>query len=138
MHMQSKGGGTEAQVLAAHALRANAASRAYATAKNGGNNDVGLLTSSRTSMRWLEQKSKLTPELLKLWSTTEQWAEAPAEATNVYVRASERAPADFAMLELVVSTAASQKQLPLAIASLKKRDDTLRATNAKTARPTMR
>jgi hypothetical protein len=123
MHMQSKGGGTEEQVLAAHALRANAASRAYATAKNGGNNDVGLLTSSRTSMRWLEQKSKLTPELLKLWSTTEQWAEAPAEATNVYVRASERAPADFAMLELVVSTAASQKQLPLAIASLKKRDD---------------
>lgn len=123
LHMQSKGGGTDEQGLAAHTLRANAASRAYAQAKNGGNNDAGLLTSARTSMRWIEQKGNLTPELLKLWSTTEQWAEAPAEATNVYVRASERAPADFAMLELVVSTAASQKQLPLAIASLKKRGD---------------
>ncbi|MFT4512927.1 MAG: hypothetical protein ACI89X_001567 [Planctomycetota bacterium] len=123
LHMQSKGGGTDEQGLAAHTLRANAASRAYAKAKSGGKNDAGLLTSSRTSMRWLEQEGKLTPEMLKLWSTTEQWAEAPAEATNVYVRASERAPADFAMLELVVSTAATQKQLPLAIASLKKRGD---------------
>jgi tetratricopeptide (TPR) repeat protein len=123
LHMQSKGGGTEEQVLAAHALRANAASRAYAKAKNDGNNDTGLLTSSRTSMRWLEQKGKLTMELLKLWSATEQWAEAPAEATNVYIRASERAPTDFALLDLVVNTAASQKQLPLAIASLQKRDD---------------
>ena len=123
LHMQSKGGGTDEQTLAAHTLRASAASRAYSQAKNNGNNDQGLLTSARTSMRWLEQKGKLTPELLKLWSTTEQWAEAPAEATNVYVRASERAPADFAMLDLLVNTAAAQKQLPLAIASLAKRDD---------------
>lgn len=123
LHMQSKGGGTAEQLLAAHLLRANAASRAYAKTKNDGNNDAGLLNSSRTSMRWLEQKAKLTPELLKLWSTTEQWAEAPAAATNVYVRASERAPTDFALLDLVVNTAASQKQLPLAIASLQKRGD---------------
>lgn len=123
LHMQSKGGGTDEQLTKAHTLRANAASRAYAAAKNGGNNDQGLLTSARTSMRWLEKKNLLTPALLNLWSTTEQWAEAPAEATNVYIRASERSPGDFTMLDQVVNTAASQKQLPLAIASLSKRDD---------------
>jgi len=123
LHMQSQGGGSDDETAAAHTLRANAASRAYAAEKSGGNEDKELLTASRASMRWLEQKGKLDAPLLKLWSTTEQWAGAPAEATNVYIRASERAPGEFALLELVVSTAASQKQLPLAVESLSKRDD---------------
>lgn len=123
LHMQSQGGGKDADKLAAHTLRANAAARAYAQAKNGGDNNQELLTSARTSMRWLEQKGKLDAGLLNLWSTTEQWAEAPAEAVNVFVRASDRNPTDFGLLELVVNTAASQKQLPLAIEALKKRKD---------------
>ncbi len=123
LHMQSQGGGNDEQLAAAHALRANAASRAYAQQKSANTNDKELLTAARTSMRWLEQKGKLEADLLKLWSTTEQWAEAPAEAVNVYIRASERAPQDFALLELVVSTAASQKQLGLAVESLSKRED---------------
>ena len=123
LHMQSNGGGSEAQNSAAHMLRANAASRAYAAKKGAGSDDPALLTAARTSMRWLEQKNQLDLAMTQLWSTTEQWAAAPAEATNVYVRASERAPTDFGLLELLVNTAAEQKQLPLAIASLQKRDD---------------
>lgn len=123
LHMQSQGGGSEQEAAAAHALRANAASRAYALQKSANTDDLELLTAARTSMRWLETKGQLNADLLKLWSTTEQWAGAPAEAVNVYIRASDRAPADFALLELVVSTAASQKQLELAVESLAKRED---------------
>ena len=122
-HMQSQGGGSDEQRLAAYTLGANAASRAYAAAKSAGNESAELLTSARTAMRWLESKEQLTLPLLKLWSTTEQWAGAPAAATNIFIRASERAPNDFGLLEIVVNTAAEQKQLPLALVSLAKRND---------------
>jgi len=123
LHLQSQGGGSADENLAAHTLRANAAGRAYAQKKNGGDDDPTLLTAARTSMRWLEQKGKLDEKLLALWSATEAWAGAPAEAVNVYIRASERAPNDFALLELVVNTGANQKQLPLVVEALGKRDD---------------
>jgi tetratricopeptide (TPR) repeat protein len=123
LHMQSQGGGSEAENLAAHTVRANAAGRAYAQKKSGGSDDPTLLTAARTSMRWLEQKGKLDEKLLALWSATEAWAGAPAEAVNVYIRAAERAPDDFNLLEQVINTAANQKQLPLAVEALGKRDD---------------
>lgn len=123
LHMQSQGGGSEAENLAAHTLRVNAAGRAYAQKKGGGDDDQALLTAARTSMRWLEQKGKLDAALLKLWSATEAWAGAPAEAVNVYVRAAERAPTDFPLLDEIINTAYAQKQLPLAVEALGKRDD---------------
>jgi len=123
LHMQSQGGGSAEQMAAAHTLRANAASRAYATSKQNNAADEAMLTAARASMRWLEQQGMLTADLTKLWAVTEQWAGAPAAAVNVYVRASERNPADFASLEALVTTAADLKQLPLAIAALAKRED---------------
>ncbi|MFK7742026.1 MAG: tetratricopeptide repeat protein [Planctomycetota bacterium] len=123
LHIQSQGGGSDEQMQAAHALRANAASRGFAAAKSTGETDAELLTASRTSMRWLEQKGSLDRALLDLWSTTELWAEAPAEAVNVYVRASERAPQDFGLLDKIVSVAADKNQLPIAIEAFGKRED---------------
>jgi hypothetical protein len=123
LHMQSQGGGSKEQMTAAHSLRANAASRAYAAAKQANDEGKDLLTAARGSMRWLEQQGSLDANLTKLWAVTEQWAAAPAAAVNVYIRACERAPADFAMLELLVSTAADLQQLPLAVDALAKRGD---------------
>ena len=123
LHLQSQGGGAADENLAAHLLRANAAGRAYAQKKSGGDDDKALLTAARTSMRWLEQKGRLDADLLKLWSATEAWAGAPAEAVNVYVRAAERTPTEFPLLDQVINTAYAQKQLPLAVEALKKRDD---------------
>ncbi len=123
LHLQSQGGGSDEENLAAHKVRDNAAARAYAQKKSGGDDDADLLSAARTSMRWLEQKGALDADLLKLWSATEAWAGAPAAAVNVYVRAAERAPADFALLEQVINTAANQQQLPLAVEALKQRDD---------------
>ncbi|MEC9046644.1 MAG: hypothetical protein VYA51_01420, partial [Planctomycetota bacterium] len=123
LHLQAQGGGTEAENLAAHTLRANAAGRAYAQKKSGGGDDPAQLTAARTSMRWLEQKGAADAKLLSLWSATEAWAGAPAEAVNVYVRAADRAPTEFPLLDQVINTAYAQKQLPLAVAALSKRDD---------------
>lgn len=123
LHMQSQGGGSEDENRAAHALRANAAGRAYAQKKSGGGDDGELLSAARTSLRWLEQKGALDAGLLSLWSATEAWAGAPAEAVNVYVRAADRAPTEFPLLDQVINTAYAQKQLPLAVEALTKRDD---------------
>lgn len=123
LHMQSQGGGSAEETLAAHTLRANAAGRAYAQKKSGGDEDPSLLAAARTSMRWLEQKGAVDTKLLSLWSATEAWAGAPAEAVNVYVRAAERAPTDFPLLDQVINTAYAQKQLPLAVEALSKRED---------------
>lgn len=123
LHMQSQGGGSEEDNRAAHALRANAAGRAYAQKKSNEEEDPALLSAARTSMRWLEQKGHVDAKLLSLWSATEAWAGAPAEAVNVYVRAAERAPDDFTLLEQIINTGYSQKQLPLAVEALSKRED---------------
>ncbi len=123
LHLQSQGGGTPEQVLAAHTVRANAAARAYATAKSEQRDDAELLDAARTSLRLLEAKDKLTPELRSLWSVTEQWAAAPAEAVNVFLRALQQHPDDQSLLGAAVDTAAAQKQLPLAVEALANRSD---------------
>ncbi|MBL8727837.1 MAG: hypothetical protein JNM25_05365 [Planctomycetes bacterium] len=123
LHLQAQGGGTPEQVLAAHTVRANAAARAFATAKSEQRDDPELLTAARASLRLLEQKDRLTPELRSLWSVTEQWAGAPAEAVNVYLRALQKSPDDQALLGASVDTAAAQKQLPLAVEALAPRSD---------------
>lgn len=123
LHLQSKGGGKPADVLAAHTLRANAGARAYAAKKEQGGDDADLLAGVRASFRLLEEKGKLEAPLRTLWSTTEQWAGAPAEAVNVHVRALAKAPDDQTVLAAIVDTAAAQKQLPLAIEALGTRTD---------------
>lgn len=123
LHLQSQGGGTPEQVLAAHTLRANAAARAFATAKSEQRDDRELLSAARASFHLLEDKGGLTPELRSLWSVTEQWAGAPAEAVNVYLRALQKSPDDQALLGAAVDTAAAQKQLPLAVEALANRTD---------------
>src|SRR5690606_31813113 len=106
-----------------HLVRANAAARAYAAKKGEGGDDPDLLTAARASFRLLEQQGKLDATLRSLWSVTEQWAGAPAEAVNVYVRALAKSPDDQALLNTVVDTAAAQGQLQLAVDALATRTD---------------
>ena len=123
LHLQSKGGGKADELAAVHLLRANAAARAFATQKNEGKDNQELLTAARTSFRVLESQGKLDAALLGLWSVTEQWAGAAAEAVNVYARALKRSPDDQALLGALVDAAAAQKQMPIAIETLQARTD---------------
>lgn len=123
LHLQSQGGGKPEELLALHTLRANAAGRAYAQKKQGGQDDKDLLTAARASFRVLEEKQKLDQPTLQLWAATEQWAGAGAEAVNVYVRALAKAPDDQALLAAVLDTGAATSQLPLAIEALARRSD---------------
>jgi tetratricopeptide (TPR) repeat protein len=123
LHMQSQGGGKPDDVLAVHTTRANAAARAFAAAKQNGGDGAELLTAARASFRLLEQQDRLDATLRGLWSVTEQWAGAPAEAVNVYVRALAKAPDDQALMKLVVDTAFAQNQLQLAVDAFANRDD---------------
>ncbi|MCB9887728.1 MAG: hypothetical protein H6838_19725 [Planctomycetes bacterium] len=123
LHMQSQGGGKPDEVAAVHLIRANAAARAYAAKKGDGGDDADMLTAARASFRVLEQQDRLDAALRSLWSVTEQWAGAPAEAVNVYVRALAKNPDDQALLASVVDTAAAQSQLALAVDALKDRSD---------------
>lgn len=135
LHLQSQGGGKPEELLALHTLRANAAARAYAAKKSQEQDDKELLTQARASFRVLEEQGKLLEELKQLgklegsalatWSATEQWAAAPAEAVNVYVRALAKAPEDPLLLGALLKTAYDQKQLPLAVDALAKRDDAI-------------
>ena len=123
LHLQSQGGGKPEDVAAAHLLRANAAARAYSAKKEAGEDDKELLTAARASFRLLEEKGQLDTTLQGLWSATEQWSGAGAEAVNVYVRALQRSPDDQQLLDTVVNTAGQAGQLPLAIDVLQKRGD---------------
>lgn len=123
LHMQSQGGGKDAELLATHRLRADAAARAYTAAKSGGGDAPELLTDARASFRLLEGKDALDQPLCDLWSTTELWAGTPAAAVNIYVRALARNPDDQALLGKLVDTAAAQGQLALAIGALADRKD---------------
>ncbi|MFY9341439.1 MAG: hypothetical protein WAT39_03040, partial [Planctomycetota bacterium] len=123
LHMQSQGGGQPDDLVAVHSLRANAAARAYAQKKQDNQDDKDLLTAARASFRLLEEKGKLDAPLLQLWSATELWAGAGAEAVNVYVRAVAKAPDDQALLTALLKVAYDNKQLPVAVAGLGKRDD---------------
>jgi tetratricopeptide (TPR) repeat protein len=123
LHMQSQGGGKPEDLLAVHTLRANAAARAYTQKKQNNDDDKELLTAARASFRLVEEKGKLDQPLTQLWAATEQWAGAPAEAVNVYVRALQRTPDDATLFESIVNTAAATGQVTLAADALAKRDD---------------
>ncbi|MFM1873497.1 MAG: hypothetical protein RL398_2919, partial [Planctomycetota bacterium] len=123
LHMQSQGGGKPDDLAGVHLTRANAAARVYAQKKGEGADAPDMLTAARASFRVLEQQNRLTPPLRALWAVTEQWAGAPAEAVNVYVRALEKNPDDQTLLALVVDTAFAQNQLQLAVDALASRDD---------------
>ena len=125
LHLQSQGGGKPDDLLAAHGLRADAAARSYAQQKQADANadDKDLLAAARTSFRLLEEKGQLTTERRTLWSVTEQWAGAGAEAVQVYVRALAKTPDDLALLEALLNTAAATQQIPLAVEALGKRTD---------------
>jgi hypothetical protein len=125
LHLQSQGGGKADDVLAAHTLRADAAARSYAQKKqaDGANDDKELLATARTSLRLLEEKARLTPELRSLWAITEQWAGAGAEAVQVFTRALAKTPDDQQLVESLLNTATATQQLPSAVAALAKRTD---------------
>jgi hypothetical protein len=123
LHLQSQGGGDAEIVLRVHGVRANAAARAYAGAKAEQKDLPEMLTAARASFRQLEAKDRLDAALRQLWSATEQWAGASAEAVNVHVRALAKNPEDQALLQTIVDTADASGQLPLAIEALKARDD---------------
>ena len=123
LHLQSQGGGKPEDLAALHALRANAAARAYAGKKQGGGDDPELLAAARASFRFLEEQQRLDAAALQVWSSTEQWAGAPAAAVDVYVRALRRAPDDQALLNALLEVAAAQQQLPVAIDALAARTD---------------
>lgn len=123
LHLQSKGGGKAEEQRSAHMLRANAAARTYTQLKGAGKDAPEQLTAARTSFRALEAQGQLDTAMRGLWSATEQWAGAGAEAVNIFVRALQRAPEDQALMGTLVDTAAQQGQMPLAIAALAARDD---------------
>ena len=123
LHMQSQGGGKHEDVTAVHVVRANAAARAYAAKKGEGGDDPDMLTMARASFRLLEQQGQLDAALRSSWSVTEQWAGAPAEAVNIYVRALAKNPDDQTLLAAVVDNAAAQGQLQLAVDALASRTD---------------
>jgi len=123
LHMQSQGGGKGDALLATHAIRADAAARAYTAAKAAGDDAPDLLADARLSFRLLEDRDALTLALYDLWSTTELWAGAGAEAVDIYARALKSNPDDQTLLGKLVDTAARQNQLPIAIAVLEPRTD---------------
>lgn len=124
LHLQSQGGGKPDELLAAHTLRANAAARAYAQKRQESQaDDQELLAAARASFRLLEDKGRLDAPLRQLWSATEQWAGAGAEAVNVHARALQRTPDDQTLLAAVVDTAGSTGQLGLAVELLSSRRD---------------
>lgn len=122
LHIQSKGGADDA-TLAAHKLRASAGARAFIASVQEKKDDKDLLAAARVSFRVLEEKGQLDADGRKSWSDLEVWAGAPAEAVNVYARALAKNPDDQVLLAALVDTASAQKQLPLAIEALAKRDD---------------
>jgi tetratricopeptide (TPR) repeat protein len=125
LHLQSQGGGKPDELMALHALRANAGARTYAAKKQANQDDKELLTAARASFRFVEDKNKLDGALLSLWATMEQWAGAGAEAVNVYGRALARSPEDTTLLEALLNTAYTANQVPVAVEALGKREDAL-------------
>ncbi|MCA8976611.1 MAG: hypothetical protein KDC98_17960 [Planctomycetes bacterium] len=123
LHLQSQGGGDADTLQAAHLVRASSAARVYADKKSGGDDDKDMLTAARASFRLLESKDALEPTLRDLWSATEQWAGAGAEAVNIYGRALAKNPDDQELLGKLVDTASAQNQLTIAIDLLQKRSD---------------
>jgi len=123
LHLQSQGGGKPEEVLAAHTLRATAAARAYGRKKAAKEDDKELLSQARASFRFVEEKGSLDAEQRTLWSNTELWASAPAEAVNVHARALKKSPDDQAALKAVVDLANANKQMPLAVELLQGRTD---------------
>jgi len=116
-------GGDAAVHNQAHALCAGAAARAYSAKKAEKKNDARMLDAARASFRALEKAGALDADLLRTWAATEQWAEAPAEAVGVWVRALQRTPDADAVLGGLVDTAAAVGKPQLAVDALASRRD---------------
>lgn len=123
LHMQSQGGGKPEDLLALHTLRARAAGAVYAQKKGAGTEDKELLDAARASYRYLDDKGALDAAQRTAWSTTEEWAGAGAEATNVFLRGIQKKPDDQALLEAVITVGYRTQQLPAVVAALAKGDD---------------
>jgi hypothetical protein len=125
LHLQSQGGGKPEELLALHTLRAHTAASAYAAKKQANEDDKELLAAARASFRLLEEKGKLDDDTRGLWSTTERWAAANAEAVNVYVRALQKTPDDGKLLDTLLRVGYELGQMQLAVDALAKRSDGL-------------
>jgi len=91
-HIRSAGGADEDTLGQVHALRAEAAARAFVAAKQEGKTDEELLRAMRASFREIEATPRFDDGKRGLWIATEQWANAPEQAVQVMVRAYERNP----------------------------------------------
>ncbi|MGA1605811.1 MAG: hypothetical protein ACO4CT_02405 [Planctomycetota bacterium] len=91
-HIRSAGGADEDTLGQVHALRAEAAARAFVAARQEGKTDEDLLRAMRASFREIENTARFDDAKRGLWIATEQWANAPEQAVQIMVRAYERNP----------------------------------------------
>jgi Tfp pilus assembly protein PilF len=91
-HARSVGGADADFLVRTHAIRAEAAARAFVAAKQAGTTDEELLRAMRASFREIEASPAFDLQKRNLWVATEQWAGAPEQAVQVMVRAWERDP----------------------------------------------
>lgn len=89
-HIRSAGGADADTLGQVHAMRAEAAARAFVAAKQEGKTDEELLRAMRASFREIEGTPRFDDAKRGLWIATEQWANAPEQAVQVMVRAYER------------------------------------------------
>jgi hypothetical protein len=89
-HIRSAGGADEDTIGQVHALRAEAAARAFVAARQEGKTDEELLRAMRASFREIEATARFDDAKRSLWMATEQWANAPEQAVQIMVRAYER------------------------------------------------
>jgi tetratricopeptide (TPR) repeat protein len=101
---RSSGGGEPEHIRRAHELRALATTRVYIARKQAGADDAETLRAARTSYRELEKLGAPT-KTLETWSMLEQWAGAPDQAFEVWLRQAQRnadSLADVAVLQQLV------------------------------------
>lgn len=89
-HVRSEGGASPEFLTQVHALRAQAAARAFVEKKQGGETDEDLLRTMRASFREIEGTDAFDQQKRSLWVASEQWAGAAEQAIQVLVRAWQR------------------------------------------------
>ena len=100
LHARSEGGAPEDFLREVHAVRGEAAARAYVAARQAPDQeaDAALLDMARSSFREIRGSALMTDALLQLWVATEQWAEAPKAAIAVMVDAWRQDPSKLGAL----------------------------------------
>lgn len=111
-----------ATALAAHAIVARAAGDACTQAAAAADRQ-SWLAMARRSYRALEAHERLDAAVAIAWASTETLAGEGAVAVDVLVRTAHAYPAETAVLDSLVETAAATGALPAALAALATRED---------------